>query len=172
MLCFNKYRYALENTYKISTTHLKHIYRDKPANVAELKAEFTTNMKSFIMAVKTSTFPVRTDYPYYVPVKIQEIIHKCLEPEVDKRYNNFYQIQADLNGFLFPDGVSDFYQDLITDTLHFTKEGKPCVIYITPNGANFEVKATKNSRNCVKFNTPDVSQAKLPKTLLKFASEL
>lgn len=172
MVCFNKYRDAIENTYKISTAQLKQIYRVKPDNVAELKAEFKANMKLFTTAIKDLKFPNRTDYPYYVPKKIQEIIHKCLEPVVANRYNNFYQIQADLNDFLFPHGVSELYQDLGTNNLHFTKEEKPCIISVTPEGQKFTVKATKNGRAVAKCNKSDVSEAKLQKVLLNFAVEI
>jgi len=172
MVCYTKYRDAIENTYKISTTQLKQIYRVKPDNVAELKTEFKANMKLFLTAIKESTFPNRTDYPYYVPKKIQEIIHKCLEPEVANRYNNFYQIQADLNDFLFPHGVTELYQDLATSNLHFIKEEKPCIISITPEGQKFNVKVTKNGRAVAKYNKSDVSEAKLQKVLLNFAEEV
>lgn len=172
MVCYTKYREAIEVTYKISTPQLKVIYRDKPANVADLKAEFKANMKLFNEAIKSSTFPHRTDYPYYVPKKIQEIIHKCLDPVVANRYNNFYSIQADLNEFIFPHGVSDFYQDLLTNHVHFTKESKPCVIEISPVGGRFEVKSTKNGRNIVKFNKSNITPVKLQKVLLSFADEI
>ena len=172
MVCFKKYRNAIENTYKISTIQLKQIFRVKPDNVAELKSEFNVNMKLFVKAIKNSTFPNRADYPYYVPKKIQEIIHKCLEPEIKNRYNNFYEIQADLNDFIFPHGVSDLYQDLVTNNLHFIKEGKPCVISIKLAGTMFEVSATKNDRNVAKFNKSDVSEAKLQKFLLTLAEDL
>ena len=172
MVCYTTYREAIENTYKISTPQLKVIYREKPANVVDLKAEFKANMKLFNEAIKTSTFPSRTDYPYYVPKKIQEVIHKCLEPVVANRYNNFYEIQADLNEFVFPHGVSEYYQDLGTNNLHFMKEEKPCVISVAPAGAKFGVSATKNGRNVAKCNKSDISQAKLPKVLLTFAEQI
>lgn len=172
MVCFNKYRDAIENTYKISTAQLKQIYRVKPDNVAELKAEFKDNMKLFTTAIKDSTFPNRTAYPYYVPKKIQEIIHKCLEPVVANRYNNFYQIQADLNDFLFPNGVLDFYQDLGTNKVHFIKEDKPCVISIETTDGKYELSTTKNGRKVAKYAKSEVSEAKLRKVLHTFADEI
>lgn len=172
MLCYTQYRNAIENIYKISTNQLKVIYREVPSNVADLKKEFRENMKSFLEAIKSSSFPERGNYPYYVPKKIQEIIHKCLEPKVEDRYNNFYQIQEDLNGYIFPDGVSELYQDLTTNCLYFLKEDKPCVIFIEPSGAKFVVRATKNGRNDSNCYDNNVSIAKLPNVLHKFASEL
>lgn len=172
MVCYNKYRDAIENIYKISTAQLKQIYRVKPANVNELKTEFKANMKLFTMAIRDSVFPNRSDYPYYVPKKIQEIIHKCLQPAVADRYNNFYQIQADLNDFLFPHGVSDFYQDLRTNKLHFIKEDKPCIISIESFDGKYEVSATKNGRNVVKCAKSDVTEAKLQKVLLTFVDDI
>ncbi|MBS0646656.1 MAG: protein kinase [Verrucomicrobia bacterium] len=172
MVCFNKYRDAIENTYKISTAQLKQIYRVKPDNVDDLKAEFKANMKLFTTAVKESKFPDRDSYPYYVPKKIQEIIHKCLEPVVANRYNNFYEIQADLNDFIFPHGVSELYQDLGTNKLHFTKEDKPCVISIEPAAGKYEISTTKNGRNVAKCTKSDVSEAKLQKVLFTFAEEI
>ncbi len=172
MVCYAKYRDAIENTYKISTPQLKVIFREKPANVADLKTEFRANMKMFNEAIKNSNFPNRADYPYYVPKKIQDVIHKCLEPVVANRYNNFYEIQADLNDFVFPDGVSEFYQDLGTNNIHFRKEEKPCVISIVPSGAKFDISATKNGRHVAKCTKSGISQAKLPKILLTFAEEI
>lgn len=172
MVCYPQYREAIENTFKISTSQLKIIYRDKPDNIEELKTEFKANMKLFITAIKDSSFPNRTDYPYYVPKKIQEVIHKCLEPLVANRYNNFYEIQADLNDFVFPKGVSEFYQDLETNNLHFIKEEKHCVISIAPNGTKFDISSTKNGRKVNECHKSDVSQAKLHKVLFTFAEEI
>jgi serine/threonine protein kinase len=172
MVCFAKYRDAIDNTYKLNTEILCKIFRDKPANYLELKREFNENMKLFHTAIKTSTFPNRVDYPYYVPKKIQEVIHKCLEPTVENRYNNFYEIQADINDFIFPKGVSDFHQDLTTNNVHFIKEEKPCVISIAPVGAVFDVSATKNGRNSTECNKLAVSEAKLRNVLLTFAKEI
>lgn len=172
MVCFTKYREAIENTYKISTSQLKVIFREKPANVADLKTEFKANMKLFNEAIKSSKFPNREEYPYYIPKKIQEIIHKCLEPVVANRYNNFYEIQSDLNEFIFPKGVSDFHQEFITNKVHFVKEEKPCVISITPVGSMFDVSASKNGRNSNECNKSSVSEAKLRKVLLTFAEDI
>lgn len=172
MVCYNKYREALETTYKINTENLNQIYRVKPANVEELKTEFKANMKLFTTAIKYSAFPDRMDYPYYVPRKIQEIIHKCLEPVVANRYNNFYQIQSDLNEFAFPKGVTGFYQDLHTNNLHFVKEEKPCIISVTPNGAKYDISSAKNGRNVSACTESNVSQAKLSAKLFTFAQEI
>ncbi len=172
MLCYTKYRQAIDETYKINTDQLKLIYREKPANVDELKAEFRENMKLFNQAIKTSTFPNRNDYPFYVPKKIQEIIHKCLEPNIANRYNNFYEIQADLSEFIFPDGVSDYYQDLTTNQLHFEKEGKACKISVQQAGADFDVSVTKNGKNINKFNKSGITKSNLLKLLITFASEI
>jgi eukaryotic-like serine/threonine-protein kinase len=172
MLCYDKYRDAIENTYKISTANLMKIFRIKSDNFAELKSEFNANMKLYVAAIKGGIFPNRNDYPYYVPTKIQEIIHKCLEPVVENRYNNFYQIQKDLNEFIFPDGVSDYYQDLTTNALHFVKEEKQCVITITKNEDRYAVIGTKNGRNNADCDKTNISKAKLPKLLLTFASDL
>jgi serine/threonine protein kinase len=172
MICYTQYREAIETTYKISTAHLKVIYREKPANVEDLKKEFKASMKMFHQAIKTSAFPNRTDYPYYVPPKIQGIIHKCLEPVVANRYNNFYEIQIDLNDFVFPHGVSEFYQNLDTNNLHFIKDEKPCIISILPKVSKFDVSASKNGRNIAKLNNSEISQAKLWKVLLTFAEQI
>lgn len=172
MVCYNKYRHAIDVTYKINTDQLKLIYRENPANVAELKAEFKENMKLFNQAIKTSNFPNRNDYPFYVPKKIQEIIHKCLEPNIANRYNNFYEIQADMSEFIFPDGVSDYYQDLASNNLHFQKDGKACIISVQQNGAVFAVSSTKNGKNVTKLSKTGVTMAKLPKLLITFVEQI
>lgn len=172
MLCYTQYRDAIENKYKISTEQLKKIYREKPENVAELKTEFKENMKAFHADIKSTQFPNRADYPYIVPQKIQEIINKCLEPEVAKRYNNFYQIQADLNSYIFPSGVSEWHQDIDSKEIRFIKDEKPCVIYIKQDGSKFDLLAKKNGRNVTGFHKSDVTQAKFQKVLYTFASTL
>jgi len=58
--------------------------------------------------------------------------------------------KKDLNEFIFPHGVSEFYQDLNTNNLHFIKENKPCVISITPDGQKFKVTSTKKWKRSVK----------------------
>ena len=172
MLCYNKYREAIETTYQISTAHLNQIYRVKPDNVEELSDAFKANMKLFATAIKSSSFPNRTDYPYYIPPKIQEIIHKCLAPKVEDRYNNFYQIQADLNDFTFPKGVTEFHQNLLTNNIHFIKDEKPCIISVTPNGAKFDITSSKNDRNSSDCTTTNISPAKLSSKLFTFADEM
>jgi hypothetical protein len=91
---------------------------------------------------------------------------------VQNRYNNFYQIQNDLNKFIFPNGVSDFYQDLETNQIHFNKEDGPCVITITQNGAKFDIESRKNDRlnnaNC----KIGILRTKLSAELFKFAANL
>lgn len=172
MLCYDQYRDALDNVYKINTSNLRTLFRDKPDNVDELKAEFRVNIKAYVNAIKNSTFPNRVTYPYYVPSKIQDIIHKCIATNVADRYNNFYQVQKDLNDFIFPQGVSNLYQERTTSNIHFTKEEKPCIITITPVGVKFNISSTKNDREVNKCCQSDVSLAKLQKVLFTFASEI
>lgn len=172
MLCYDQYRNAIENTYNISTNTLKTIYRDKPDNVADLKKEFYANVKAYFNAINTAVFPNRSTYPFYVPVKIQDIIHKCLEPVVSNRYNNFYEVQKDLNGFIFPDKVSDFYQDLTTNNIHFFKEDKPCAITITESAGKYSLSSTKNNQAVNRCCKSGVTYAKLRKELFTFVKEI
>ena len=172
MLCYDQYRNAIENTYKIGTNTLKTIFRDKPDNVAELKKEFNENVKAYFNAINTSVFPDRSLYPYYVPVKIQDIIHKCLEPLATNRYNNFYEVQKELNDFIFPDNAYDFYQDLATNNLHFMKDKKPCVMTITETAGKFRINSTKNGQIVSRCCKSDISPAKLKKELFTFAKEI
>jgi serine/threonine protein kinase len=172
MVCYDKYRAAIENTYKISNNHLKQIFRDKPENVAELKAEFKENIKKFNNDIKSSTFPDRNEYPYFVPNEIKDIIHKCLEPIVENRYNNFYQIQADLNKFIFPKHVCSFYQHFENNKIHFLKDEVPCEITIIPNGIKFDIETKKNGRKNSANSVLGISRTKLSAKLFKFAANL
>lgn len=172
MLCYDQYRNAIENVYSISTSTLKTIYRDKPENVADLKKEFNANVKAYFNAINSDEFPNRSAYPYYVPAKIQDIIHKCLEPVVSNRYNNFYEVQKDLNDFIFPDKASDFYQDLTTNNIHFIKDDKPCVIAITENAGKYSLSSTKNNQAVNRCCKSDVTFARLRKELFTFAKEI
>ncbi|MGF6927379.1 serine/threonine protein kinase [Chitinophaga sp. W2I13] len=172
MVCYDQYRKALEETYKIDTNTLIEIFRENRPDKAAKKKEFQANMKLFTEAIKTCKFPSRTEYPYYVHSKIKEIIHKCLEPNVANRYNNFYDIQSDLNEIIFPDQVSDFYQDLATGKVHFIKEAAHCEIEVSLTNDKFELKAKKDKRRCHKNDKSDISVTKLSKNLFTLASEI
>jgi serine/threonine protein kinase len=173
MVCYKQYREAIDNQYKINTQQLTSMFRDKLENSEELKAEFKLNMKKYVTDIKSKNFPSRTDYPYYVHSSIQEIIHKCLENEISKRYNNFYEIQTDLNKLVFPKGVTNLYQDLNTNEIHFTKEEKPCVISVITTADKFEFNAKKNGKKPVKSAKKEgVTQTKFSKSLFEQLNEI
>jgi serine/threonine protein kinase len=172
MLCYDQYRNAIDNIYKISTSTLKTIYRDKPDNVDELKKEFNANVKAYFNAINNSEFPNRSAYPYYVPVKLQYIIHKCLDSVFANRYNNFYEVQKELNDFIFPDKATDFYQDLTTNNIHFIKDEKPCVLSVTETAGKFNLNSTKNGQAVNRCCKSDILPAKLKKELFTFAKEI
>jgi len=172
LVCFDQYRTSIDVEYKISTENLKKIFREKPSNLVALKAEFKENMKLFVEAIKNSQFPARDKYPYHIPSKIQNLIHKCLDSKIENRYNNFYEIQKDLNDFIFPRDVSGLVKNLTTKNIEFEKDGKNCVIEIINDGSKFAISSTKNGRSVTKCTKSGIAQTKLEKQLFKFVEEI
>ncbi|MDO6743841.1 protein kinase [Tenacibaculum soleae] len=172
IFCYPIYRDAIDNNYQINTATLKTLFRDKPDNVDELKKEFSSNIKRYFKDVSDGSFPDKSSYPLYVPKKIQDIIHKCLESNVKDRYNNFYEIQTDLNDFIFPKDVSLLYQDFSTGSINFLKEQKPCVLTINESSGKYDVKATKNGRSVTDCCKSGVTTAKIQNILFKLAAQI
>jgi len=172
IFCHPDYRNAINHEYKISTKVLKDLFRDKPKNADELKSQFNENIKRYFKDVSDGVFPNKSGYPIYVPKQIQHIIHKCLEPDVKNRYNNFYEIQSDLNEFVFPKSVSDLRQVFTPQSIHFVKGEKICILTLSEASGKFTITATKEGRmvnNCCKEN---VTKTKLQKVLFTLASTI
>lgn len=172
IFCYSDYRNAIDNNYQINTEKLKTLFRDKPDNVEELKKEFSSNIKRYFKDVNAGVFPDKSSYPLIVPKKIQDIIHKCLEPDIKNRYNNFYEIQADLNDFIFPKDVSQLYQDFASNSLNFLKDQKPCTLSIVEVAGKYQINATKNGRSVSGCCKTAVTPAKLPKLLLTLVDQI
>ncbi len=172
IFCYPVYRNAIDNDYKIGTKVLKQVFRDKPINHAELKKEFGANIKRYYKDVAEGIFPNKLTYPLIIPRIIQSIIHKCLEPGVKDRYNNFYEIQSDLNEFIFPKGISDLIQDNKSNSFKFNKDSKPCELKIIEAGKKFNINAVKNGRAVNDCCKSDVTIARLQKVLFNLAEQI
>ena len=172
MLCYNQYRHSIDNVFKINTANLKAIFQEKSENSEALKKEFRVNVKKYFDAVDNSEFPDSKTYPYYVPQELQEIINKCLAPIDSGRYNNFYQVQNDINKFIFPKDVSNFFQDLETNVIHFTKEDKPCTITINKTKTKYSINSKKNGQAVNRCCKTDISETMLRKKMFMFARDI
>lgn len=172
IFCFPAYRKMIEEDYKIDTVQLKKIFQQESADSKSLKEEFTQNMKRFREDLKNGAFPDSNAYPFYVPQQIINIIEKCIEPDISKRYNNFLQIQSDLSNFIFPNDVSNFFQDLLNSTIHFEKSGMACNISITEKDDKFSLISKKNGRRKDSCCKSELTKTKVRKMLFTLAEEL
>ncbi|XCF05179.1 protein kinase [Tamlana crocina] len=172
IFCYPIYRDAIDNNYQINTETLKTLFRDKPDNVDELKKDFNSNIKRYFKDVNDGAFPDKSSYPVFVPKKIQDIIHKCLAPDVENRYNNFYEIQSELNEFIFPKDVSQLFQDFSANAICFQKDEKPCVLTISEASNKYNINATKNGRSVSSCCKSGVTTAKLQNILFKLAAQI
>lgn len=146
--------------------------RYKWDEVADEKKAFFENVKRYQTDVRDSNFPKPADFTLIIPKQLKAIISKCLEPQVANRYNNFYEIQHDLNEIAFPKGISNYHFDSASNTVHFIKDTKPCELLIQVSDVKYNITAKKNNRNVNTCNATNVTNAKIAKQLFKLASEI
>lgn len=172
IFCYKQYRKAIDVDYKISNTHLKKIFRDKAEDVADEKKAFFENVKRYQNDVRDGNFPKPEDFSLIIPKQLKAIVSRCLEPQVTNRYNNFYEIQHDLNEIAYPKGISNYHFDPASNTVHFTKDTKPCELLIQESDGKYNVTAKKNNRNVNTCAATNVTNVKIAKQLFKLASEI
>jgi len=103
---------------------------------------------------------------------LKEIITKCLDPSIENRYNNFYQVQEDLNDLKYPKGVTSYHQDLSDDTINFIKEDKVCSISVEIESDKYNLTSKKNGRNVNSCRVIAVIKVKIAKELLRIAGDI
>ncbi len=169
LVAYDKYREAIDKTYQIDTETLKSTFRGE--NNEEARKKFKENMKAYLAALKTGTFPEKK-FRHYVHPVLKSIIQKCLE-KVENRYNNFYEIQTDLNSITLSNDLVDLHQKLDQpDVVYFTKDGKPCSIAVASADGKYSLTPHKNERHIKASDKVRVSETKLVKEMFNLAEEL
>lgn len=172
IFCYKQYRMAIDEDYKISNIHLKKIFRDKAVDVIDEKKAFFENVKRYQNDVRDGKFPKSEGYSLIIPKQLIEIVSKCLEPQVANRYNNFYEIQHDLNEIAYPKGISNYHFDSASNTVCFTKDTKPCELLVEESDGKYNVTSKKNNRSVNSCGATNVTKSKIAKQLFKLATEI
>ncbi len=172
-LCnYDIYRKQIDDNYQVNTKVLRSLFKgDEPVDEVE-KSEFQANMKRLSVDIRNGSFPDRKLHHFYVPKIIQDVINKCLEVRVEDRYQNFYEIQTDLNKLIISNQVQDLSQDLTTGRVGFSKKGNECYIDVTEVKGRFDMKAFKNNRAKNAFNNSGLTRTQLSRELQKAFNEI
>ena len=95
--------------------------------------------------VKNGKFPNRKEYLPHIPTKIRKIINRCIEIDVDKRYDTVLDIINDISKI---DGKLDWqYQRLSVDKEMWTNIERNMEICISLNqmGDTFNMQTSKTN---------------------------
>lgn len=159
---YDIYRHEIEANYKVNTAVLNKLFNGEEDQVdpAE-KEEFKGNMKRLAADIRNGIFPDRELNHYYVPKVIQEIIKKCLEPQVGDRFQNFYQIQTELSKLNTTNEVQDLVQNLETKRITFTKLGVNCYLEVEETGNRYQLSVFKNNRAKNTLNKDNLTRLQL-----------
>jgi eukaryotic-like serine/threonine-protein kinase len=169
---YDKYRTALDHKYQINTPALKKLFKENPDKETEEFAHFKENAKQLNKDIRAGLFPDRGDHHYYVPKEIREIINRCLEIDVSKRYNTFINIQSDLNDFIFPKEVTDLHVNLEDNSIVFMKNEKNSRILVLEEGDRYELTPHKGNQCKHTKIISNVTKNKFPKALFSLIDEL
>jgi serine/threonine protein kinase len=174
MCCYDFYRGFLEEEYKIDVDVLKGLFG---ASALSSKAErdvFVANLKRYKQDVKDGLYSKEDNYHNYIPGKIIGIISRCVAQKVEDRYNNFYEVQSDLNELIFPSGVSSYVEEVGQDSVVFNKDGVECCInYVYNNDIKkFSLVPTKSATVRHAKTKEKVTNTTLRKEILRLANNL
>lgn len=174
MCCYDTYRSFLEDEYKIDVEVLKGLFGDSATSTKDEKKEFGSNLKRYKEDVKNGLFSKCGNYYNYIPGKIVDIISKCVEHKVEDRYNNFYEVQRDLNKLVFPSGVSKYMQKIGSNSVVFNKRGVGCnIVYeFNDDSKKFRLVPTKGETTRHTKIKENITNTTLRKEILKLADIL
>jgi len=174
MCCYDKYRDFLEEEYKIDVEILKGLFGESATGTIEAKKEFSANLKRYKQDVNNGLYSNEGNYHNYIPGKIIDIISKCVAQKVDDRYNNFYEVQSDLNELIFPSGVSSYVEKVGHNSIAFNKDGAKCrIIYVYNDDIKkFRLVPTKGATVRRTKIIEKVTDRTLRKKILKLADNL
>lgn len=97
--------------------------------------------------IKDGTFPDRKFYLPHIPQKIRKIINKCLNIDIDKRYNSILDVINDLSSI---DCTFDWQYKRISSDIqewHLIDEKMDTCICLTQIGNTFDILTTKTNIN-------------------------
>lgn len=174
MCCYDNYRQSLEVEYKIDVVVLKALFGNPDVRDKEAIKVFGANIKRYKQDVKDGLYSNGANYHNYIPGKIIDIISKCVAQNVGDRYNNFYEVQNDLNQFIFPSGVSSYSEEIGQNSIVFKKDDVHCIINYTKNKESKKYcliprKCNTQRTQKIKENVTDTT---LRKEILKLADNL
>lgn len=174
MCCYDNYRAYLEDEYKIDVEILKGLFGASATGTKEDRKAFSANLKRYKQDVNNGLYSKGDNYYNYIPGKIIDIISKCVAQKVEDRYNNFYEVQSDLNELIFPSGVSSYVEEIGQDSVVFNKEGIECCIDYVYNDdiKKFRLVPTKGATVRRTKIKEKVTNTTLRKEILKLANNL
>lgn len=174
MCCYNNYRGFLEEEYNIDVETLKGLFGESATGTKEDRKAFSANLKRYKQDVNNGLYSKGDNYYNYIPGKIIDIISKCVAQKVEDRYNNFYEVQSDLNELIFPSGVSLYVEEVGQDSIVFNKDGVECCINYIYNDdiKKFSLVPTKGATVRHTKTKEKVTDRTLRKEILKLADNL
>lgn len=158
---YDSYRNLLDNHYQVNTETLRGAFKN-PDATPEMKKECSTNIGRIVADIKSGSFPSRDVYHYYIPKIIQAVIQRCLSVNIGDRYENFYEIQSDINKLTLTNEAHDIHEDLATGFVNFTKNDVTCKIEIEEDtNKRYNIKVFKNNRAKTLYNKNDLTRLQL-----------
>ena len=158
---YDYYRHALDMHYEVNTERLREAFKN-PDATPEMKKTCSANIGKIIADIKSGSFPSREHYHHYIPKIIQGVIQKCLAVNVVDRYQNFYDIQSDINKLTLTNDAHDIHEDLTTGFVNFEKDGVTCIIEIEENAnKRYNIKVFKNKRAKNAYNKNELTRLQL-----------
>ncbi len=161
---YDIYRKALDEEYNVNTEVLLRVFRAENNNDEE-KEQFRENMRTLSSDIKNGNFPNRDSHHYYVPKAIQNVINKCLEVNVADRYQNFYEIQTDINKLTMTKDAQDLKQSFENSEIIFNKNNQACLITVEENSGRYNLRAKKNNRAVNAFSKDNLTRLQLAREI-------
>lgn len=174
MCCYDYYRGFLEEDYKIDVEVLKGLFGESASSSKDERNLFGANLKRYKQDVKDGLYSKGDNYHNYIPGKIIDIVSKCVAQKVEDRYNNFYEVQSDLNELIFPSGVSTYVEEIGQNSIAFNKDDVGCFINYALNDdtKKFSLVPTKGATVRHIKTKEKVTNTTLRKEILKLANNL
>lgn len=174
MCCYDNYRGFLEEEYNIDVETLKGLFGESATGTKEDRKTFSANLKRYKQDVNNGLYSKGDNYYNYIPGKIIDIISKCVAQKVEDRYNNFYEVQSDLNELIFPSGVCSYTEQLDANSIVFQKDDAECFINYEYNddSKKFRLIPRKNVQEVTRKIKEKVTNRTLRKEIIKLADNL
>ncbi|GAA4277711.1 protein kinase domain-containing protein [Aquimarina mytili] len=174
MCCYDYYRNFLEDDYEIDVEVLKGLFGNPEEKDKDAIKKFGANLKRYKQDVKEGLYADGSNYYNYIPGKIIAIIERCVAHKVENRYNNFYEVQSDLNELVFPSGVSSYSEEIGQNSIVFKKDDVDCIINYEKNedSKKYRLVPRKNIQEVTRKIKEKVTDRTLRKEILKLADSL